>query len=147
MSLRDWVENGWLIKQRTDYREIADILAAAERDLRECMIDGLSADWKLNIAYTAVLRAAHAALSASGYRASRDQHHFRVIQSLVHTIKADAMLIGQIDRFRMKRNRHMYDHAGMISEYEAACMVEIASSIMDMVVSWLKAEHPEQFGR
>jgi hypothetical protein len=62
---------------------------------------------------------------------------------LVHTIKADARLIGQIDRFRMKRNRHMYDHAGMISEYEADCMVEIATSIMDMVVSWLKAEHPD----
>jgi hypothetical protein len=45
MSLRDWVENGWLTEQGTDHREIVDILAAAERDLRECMIDGLSADW------------------------------------------------------------------------------------------------------
>ena len=40
---------------------------------------------------------ATATLAASGYRAVRDAHHYRVIQSLAHTIKADAGLIALRD--------------------------------------------------
>jgi len=39
----------------------------------------------VNIAYNAALQAAAAALAAAGYRASREQHHYRVIQSLRQT--------------------------------------------------------------
>jgi len=37
----------------------------------------------MNIVYNAALQAA--ALAAAGYRASREQHHYRVIQSLRQT--------------------------------------------------------------
>jgi hypothetical protein len=46
----------------------------------------LSPDWRLNIAYNAALQAATAALAAAGYRASREAHHCRAIQSLAFTI-------------------------------------------------------------
>jgi hypothetical protein len=62
--------------------QVADLLALVERDLADSQTSGLSADWRLNIAYNAALQAATAALAASGYRASRDQHHYRVIRSL-----------------------------------------------------------------
>ena len=75
MSLHDWLENGWLLEQRTSAQEISDLLKAVERDLADARTPGLSADWKLNIAYNAALQAATAALAAAGYRASRDQHH------------------------------------------------------------------------
>jgi hypothetical protein len=45
----------------------------------------ISEDWKLNIAYNAALQAATAALAAAGYRAAREQHHYRTIQSLALT--------------------------------------------------------------
>ena len=37
----------------------------------------------------------------------------------------------------------MYNQAVMISKYEAASMVEIAHTIRDLVVNWLRDEHPE----
>ena len=80
MSLRDWLRNGWLIEHRTSPQEIGDLLAVADRDLHDCRSGGLSADWRLNIAYNAALQAATAALAAAGYRPAREMHHFRVIQ-------------------------------------------------------------------
>ncbi|RZB31926.1 MAG: phosphoribosylglycinamide formyltransferase 1 [Desulfobacteraceae bacterium Eth-SRB1] len=50
-----------------------------------------------------------------GLGAVREAHHYRVIQSLAHTMKADAGLIVLFDQFRKKRNISGYDHAGMIS--------------------------------
>ncbi len=43
----------------------------------------------MSIAYNAALQTATAALAAAGYRATRDSHHYRVIQSLAFTIGAD----------------------------------------------------------
>lgn len=55
----------------------------------------MSPDWKLNIAYNAALQAATAALAASGYRAAREQHHYRTIQSLAHTLGWKAARVNQ----------------------------------------------------
>ena len=57
----------------------------------------MSPDWKMNIAYNAALQAATIALYACGFRASREAHHLRVIQSLEFTIKADKEIIDQLD--------------------------------------------------
>ncbi len=115
MSLQSWLNNGWLTEHRTSLQEIISLLEVADRDLSDCKTSGLSPDWQLSIAYNAALQTATAALAASGYRAVRDAHHYRVIQSLAHTIKADASLIALFDQFRKKRNISGYDHAGMIS--------------------------------
>ena len=53
MSLNDWLNNGWLVAHKTSKREIRDLLGVADRDLNDCKAKGLSADWKLNIAYNA----------------------------------------------------------------------------------------------
>jgi hypothetical protein len=39
-------------------------------------------------------------LAAAGYRATREGHHYRIIQSLAYTIGAEADLIAKIDGFR-----------------------------------------------
>ncbi len=95
----DWLRNGWLVEHRTSRQEIADLLAVADRDLTKCQTPGLGPDWKLNIAYNAALQLATAALAAAGFRASREAHHYRVLQSLAYTIKADGALIARLDKF------------------------------------------------
>lgn len=60
-------------------------------------------------------QAATAALAAAGYRASRDRHHYRVIQSLELTVGKDAKFIRAFDAFRKKRNVSNYDIGGGIS--------------------------------
>ena len=96
MSLKDWQLNGWLIAHKTSPQEIADLLAVADRDLNDCKASGLSADWRLNIAYNAALQAATAALAACGYRAVREAHHYRVSQSLVYTIDLSPSVVYSI---------------------------------------------------
>ncbi len=143
MSLADWQRNGWLIAHRTSATEIFDLLAVVERDLADSAAEGLSADWKLNIAYNAALQAATAALAAAGYRASRDQHHYRVIQSLRETIGAEVALVNTFDAFRKKRNITGYERVGLVSDADAEAMRKLAIRLRDNVVRWLRKHHAQ----
>jgi hypothetical protein len=53
MSLPDWERNGWLQSHKSSPNEVRDLLAVVDRDLADSAADGLSADWRLNIAYNA----------------------------------------------------------------------------------------------
>jgi hypothetical protein len=143
MSLDDWLKNSWLTAHQTSKREIQDLLGVVDRDLGDCQAQGLSADWRLNIAYNAALQLATAALAAAGFRANRDAHHFRVFQSLEHTVGADSALIDQCEAFRKKRNLGHYERAGMISDQEAEDMVRLAKRLRKEVEVWLRANHPK----
>jgi len=142
VSLKDWLKKGWLVEHQAGRQEIADLLTVAERDMADCRAEGLSPDWRLNIAYNAALQLATTALAAAGYRATRGMHHYRVIQSLAHTLKADRSLVAQFDQFRKKRNIAGYERAGMTSDQEAKEMLDLAKRLRPMVVEWLKATHP-----
>jgi hypothetical protein len=142
MSLSDWQKNGWLQEHQTSPEEIGGLLALVERDLADAEAEGLSADWRMAIAYNAALQAATAALAAAGYRATRDQHHYRVIQSLRDTVGVDAPKVNTFDVFRKKRNAAGYERAGIISDTDATAMRDFAQSLGDQVVRWLKKNHP-----
>ena len=143
MSLRDWLKNSWLVEHETSPEEIAGLLAIAERDLANAELAGLSEDWKLNIGYNAALQAATAALAAAGFRAAREQHHYRTIQSLALTIGWPAAKVDRFDRFRKKRNISGYETAGVVSEQEAREMHELAVTLRDEVLTWLRTHHPK----
>ena len=143
MTLRSWLLNDWLMSHTTSPNEVADLFALIERDLVDCQVAGLSADWRLNIAYNAALQGATIALAASGYRVSRESHHYRIIQSLAHTINAPVGMIAQFDQFRKKRNIGGYERAGIASDQEAKEMFHLAKKIRDDVAEWLRTTHPE----
>jgi hypothetical protein len=143
MSLRDWLNNHWLVEHTPSNSEIRELFIAVEHDLIDCRAPELSPDWRMTIAYTAALRAATAALAASGYRPVREQQHYRVIQSLAFTIEADSDLIAEFDTFRKKRNITSYERIGIVSNSEADQMIELAERIRDFVNEWLEKKHPE----
>src|SRR6516225_9795630 len=118
MSLPSWFQNSWLVQHTSSADEIKNLLAISDRDLATCQVKDLPADWRFTIAYNAALQAATAALAAAGYRASRDNHHYRVIQSLEFTIVPESKFIDTLDAFRKKRNVSSYDLAGAISDVE-----------------------------
>lgn len=142
MSLSDWERNGWLTRHETSPDEIRDLLRVVERDLADCATEGLSTDWRMNIAYNAALQAATAALAAAGYRASRDSHHFRVIQSLRETVGTKAPAVATLDAFRKKRNISGYERIGLVSDADADALRTLASGLRDEVIAWLKEHHP-----
>jgi hypothetical protein len=111
--------------------------------LADCQASGLSPDWSLSIAYNAALQLATIPLAASGYRASRDSHHHRTIQSLQFTISAEPELIQKLDAFRKKRNMGGYERAGATSHTEAEEMQRLAIELRARVQQWLRQKHPE----
>jgi hypothetical protein len=143
VSLRDWAKNGWLTEHKSSPQEIAELLRVADRDLVDCQVSGLSSDWRLSIAYNAALKLGTAALAAEGYRASREAHHYRIIQRLAFTIGAGKELVIQLDQFRKKRNISDYERAGMVSDLEANEMIALAEKLRKHVLNWLHSNQPE----
>ena len=143
MSLGDWLDKGWLVKHKPDRREIKELLGIADRAIADAEVKGISPDARLSIAHNAALQLAIAALAASGYRAGREAHHYRAIQSLAFTIGASSDLIDQLDTFRKKRNISDYERAGAVSEQEAREMLTLAKMLRETVTAWLKKNHPE----
>lgn len=141
MSLADWQRNSWLVGHKSSAEEIAGLFAIVERDLANATLEGLADDWKFNIAYNAALQTATAALSAAGYRAGREQHHYRTIQSLSLTIGWPAVKVDRFDRLRKKRNIAGYETAGVVSKREAREMYELAATLRHDVLMWIKKEH------
>jgi hypothetical protein len=142
MSLADWLKNGWLIEHQTSRQEIQHLFRLADRDLVDCRNLALSADWQFNIAYNAALQCAKAALAAAGFRAAKDAHHYRVIQSLKFTLRTEDRIIQKLDAFRKKRNISEYDHAGAITAIELDEMIVLAGNLRKSVEAWIVAEFP-----
>jgi hypothetical protein len=142
--LQQWLANGWLKKHPATRQEILGLLSIVDRDIAECQNTGLSADWRLNIAYNAALQAATAALRASGFRTGKDSgsSHYYTVHSLAYTIGEEPALVNDLEAFRQKRNVIEYDRAGAASDAEAKQAVELAMRIRRDVVEWLRNNHP-----
>jgi len=143
VSLQNWLSNSWITEHKTSHQEIADLLGVADRDLIDCQAEGLSADWRMSIAYNAALQVSTAALAAAGYRTTRDSHHYRIIQSLAHTMATDTKVIAQFDQFRKKRNIGGYERAGLVSDQEANEMVKLAKYLRERVEKWIYDNYPD----
>lgn len=144
MSLTEWLKNGLIVEHNTSRQEISSLLRLVDRDLKDCNKVELSIDWRFNISYNAALQGANIALTASGFRTSRGESpHFRTIQSLEYTIRADRKLINKFDAFRKKRNISEYDRAGAVSETELKEMIELAIDLKRLAKAWLHSNHPE----
>ena len=143
MSLQDWLKSGRLKAHKTGGREIAQLLALVDRDLADARINELSADRRFATAYNAALQIATAVLAASGFRASKEGHHYWTIQSLAFTMNLDGKTIEKLDKFRKKRNISDYEMTGMVSEQEVKEMLALAENLGASVLEWLQDNHPE----
>ena len=141
MSFADWVKNGWLVAHKSSKQEIANLLGIVARDLKDSQAKDVSDDWRFAIAYNAALQAATAALAAAGYRASRENHYYRVIQSLELNLEKDTKFIRAFDAFRKKRNVSSYDIGGGISHREVEETIGIAQSLQQDVERWIRTNH------
>lgn len=143
MSLTNWHAAGWLVEHKTTPKEVRDLFAVADRDLKDSAVPGISSDTQLGLAYNAALQVSGAALAAAGYRASRERKHYLTLQSLTHTIGADAKLVARLDAFRKKRNVGDYERAGSTSTKEANELRDLAVEVRGKVRTWIEKSRPE----
>lgn len=139
MSLTDWMANGWLVRHQATQGETADLIEAARRDLADARKD-ISPSWRFAIAYNAALRLATAALQAAGYRATRDQKHYRTIAALPLILGQDAQELSNfLDQCRTKRHDVTYEALSAVSDHEARELIEAVAELDKRVRSWLRS--------
>lgn len=145
MSLKDWLNNGWLKKHQTSKDEIKNLFAIVERDLKDCKDEHVSEDWRFAIAYNAARQCCTIALNCSGYKVDRGQsEHYRTIQSITKTMGESYKEIRDyMEACRSKRNVSDYDRAGVISKHEVNELIETCTELYDDVKKWVKAKYPE----
>ena len=145
--MQNWLNEGRLESHTASREETEKLLAVYKRDIADAQIESLSTDRRFATAYNAALIMARAALAASGYRTSGEGAHYLTIQSLASTLQPDARTIRKFNKFRQKRNITDYEMIGMVSEQEAAEMIELAKELHDVTTEWLKKNHPELIGK
>jgi uncharacterized protein (UPF0332 family) len=144
MSLKQWLDNGWLKKHETGKQEIANLFQIVDRDLKDAQAKNISQDWRFGIAYNAALKLCTILLAAEGYRPERTLQHYRAIFAMPEILGKETIEDAQyLDTCRKKRNIAEYDQIGIVSETEAEELLKFAKILRKKVLEWLKAKHPE----
>jgi hypothetical protein len=143
MSLKKWLEYGWLRPHKSGKMEIADLLQIVGRDLQDAAGD-ISADWRFGIAYNAALKLCTILLYAEGCRPEKNLQHYRTIQAL-HLIlgKRHEPDAKYLDTCRNKRNIVEYDYIGGVTEEDVAELIGYVNELRAEVVRWLNDHHAE----
>ena len=126
-----------------DRAAIARLLAAAERNLVDAQLAGLSAENRFDASYKAIMQCAMVALQANGYRTltSRPGHHQTALQTLPLTIglSSDRMIV--LDALRKQRNLADYQGDSVPEQTAAECFGQARQLLAD-VKAWLAAHKP-----
>ena len=146
MSLKDWLDNGWLKPHQTDRQEITNLLGIVERDLADAMLEGLSDDWKFGIAYNAALKLCTIMLFTQGYRPENALAHYRTIMALKEIDKVDWEKYAiYLNSCRILRNTMEYDKSNVITVDEATKIIEFSRRFHVEVKTYLQQYYPHLF--
>jgi hypothetical protein len=127
-----------------DKVHIGKLLAAADRNIVDAQLKGLSAENRFDAAYKAIMQLAMVALNANGYRTltSKPGHHQTAIQALPQTVGLPQATVIVLDALRKQRN--ISDYAGdLISDATVAECVSSAKSLLKHIRAWLAANRPD----
>ncbi|MBU9221914.1 DNA-binding protein [Burkholderia multivorans] len=127
-----------------DRAQVTRLLAAAERNLTDARLVGLSNENRFDAAYKAIMQLAMLALHANGFRplTSRPGHHQTAIQTLSQTIGLPVGRMIVLDALRKQRN--LPDYSGDVVPMSAVdeCF-DSAAALMADVKAWLVTNKPE----
>ncbi len=123
-----------------DKAHVAKLIAAAERNIADAQLQGLSTENRFDAAYKAIMQLAIVALNANGYRTltSKPGHHQTVIQTLPLTVGLPQPKVIVLDALRKQRN--LADYSGdLVPDAVAAECLASAKELLAQVMAWLEA--------
>ena len=123
-----------------DKAQLAKLLAAAQRNITDAQLQGLSTENRFDAAYKAIMQLAIVALNANGYRTltSKPGHHQTVIQTLPLTVGLPQPKVIVLDALRKQRN--LTDYSGdLVPDAVAAECLASAKELLAQVMAWLEA--------
>ena len=127
-----------------DKSQVARLLAAAQRNVADAQLQGLSTENRFDASYKAVMQAAMVALNANGYRTltSKPGHHQTAIQTLPLTVGLPQSTVIVLDALRKQRN--LADYSGdLISDAVAVECLTSAKELLVQVQAWLQTNRPD----
>jgi len=126
---------------RFSRKQVKDCLDLAMRDIGTARkIVGDDSDWGYNIAYNAMLQAARALMFSKGYRPIGEGQHATTIQFSRIVLGDDfTSILEFMDRMRRKRNRAVYDMAGLVSSKEATEAIKTAENFVYAILEILRS--------
>ncbi len=127
-----------------DRAQVAKLLAAAERNIADAQLSGLSAENRFDAAYKAIMQLAMLALHANGYRTrtSVPGHHQTAIQTLTLTIGLQPVKVRLLDALRRQRN--LSDYSGdLVADSAVVDCVAGAKDLLSLVRGWLSAHRSD----
>lgn len=127
-----------------DPAAIGKRLAAAQRNLADAQLTGLSAENRFDAAYTAIMQLSMVALQANGYRTltSKPGHHQTAIQTLATSVVVAPAQVIVRDALRKQRNLSECSD-DLIPDAVAAECPGSAQALQGHVLAWLKAHRPD----
>jgi len=148
MSLDNLARIGQLKAHAPSAAETLRLLAAAERNLKDARVAGISAETRFDAGYKAIMQCALVALMASGYRPATNTpgHHQTMIQSLALTLRVSKDDGLVLDALRKKRNVNDYSGDPIDPESVGECIAR-AGALLATTRQWLKQHHPQLLER
>ena len=127
-----------------DKAHISKLLAAAERNIADAKLHGLSTENRFDAAYKAIMQVAMVALNANGFRTmtSKPGHHQTAIQTLPTSVGLAPAKVIVLDALRKHRN--LSDYSGdLVPEAAAAECLASASELLAHVRGWLASNRSD----
>lgn len=123
------------------------LLAAAERNLTDANLAGLSAENRFDAAYKAIMQCAMVGLWANGYRTSTSQpgHHQTALQVLPKTMSVDQDVVIVLDALRKQRNLNDYEGDPVSDAVVAEC-IRKAAWLLACTRQWLRDHRVDLLG-
>lgn len=139
---------GRLQPQATSAQEIADLLAVADRGLKDAQATVISTDLRFSAAYDAALTLATVVLRCLGYRTRGVAHHATTFEALPLVMGEEAQAHADLfEACRMKRNVTHYRRAGEVTLQEVEELLGAAVAFRGEVEAWVGAHHPQYISR
>jgi hypothetical protein len=123
---------------------IGKLLAAAQRNIADAQLAGLSAENRFDAAYKAIMQLSMVALQANGYRTltSKPGHHQTAIQTLSTSVGVAPAQVVVLDALRKQRN--LSDYSGdLVPDAVAAECLASSKALHVQVLAWMKAHRPD----
>ena len=119
------------------------LLAAAERNLADARLSGLSNDNRFDAAYKTIMQCAMIGLWAHGYRpvTSQPGHHQTALQTLPKTLGLAADDVIVLDALRRQRNLNDYEGDPVTDAAVRECQAQ-ADALLAHTRQWLKSHRP-----
>jgi hypothetical protein len=128
----------------TSKQELDDLRAVIERDLRDAGVTDLSADRSFATSYNAALQTAKMAIASAGYRVVAKKGHHQVTYEAAELALGPSVskLMAYFETCRRKRNTLDYNVANVVSDTEAAELLQKAQELRQEVEAWIAKHHP-----